>query len=500
MDVSQTSPGGTASNPPTTTTTQPVPPAQGQYLGRDVTSPAGSLSTPGMAPVSPHASATVAPSTLPLSPARVSALSEASKTHTGRQGISVVVNKTHVIVDDAEGKNLYTVAKKDTKKKPLISYLNLAALAICQQPDRKANIEQIVSWVKNKIPYFTEMDDTHTRFRIASTLNDNRREFKTETKRSGKNQVKFWALKDEEKYFESAGICPTSLAKRNLTKYSSDCPPAIASTLSATSDSGSSAIQQGVSVNIGGTDILVKGADGETLYTVTKGSVVAPPSTTPSCLAALAICDHKNKKATAREIVSWVKRHIPFYANRNYESLRSTIFRYVSTDTFKKSPYSDTLDRPHFWQLVDETAYFEGIKERPASPESQPPAAKKSRFQPESEGSAGTLSISDVPMPPPYSFAGGSLTVSQQPERAYPEPAIPSPYQPARPEAYLRPPPLYPFPERDPVSDPLPFLGTADPLLSAASVGFPYGQESSSFTDSSFSPYDPPVVVTTTNS
>ena len=553
MDVFQTSPGAALNPLPTTTGAQPVPSTQGQFLGRAVTSPPDTLSTPGMAPVSPHASATVARSTSQLSPARVSAPGGAtcSGTPTGQRGISVVVNGTHVVVDNHTGDNLYTVPIGDSTTKPLISNLNLAALAICHRTDKKATIEQIVSWVKTFFPYYAQnYKDLESGIKFA--LNKYRHEFEAKTKRSGESLIETWKLKDEGRYFKYAGASPDSLAKRNLKKYSSDCAsslPAIPSALDTASGSGASAVQQRVSVRMDNRDIFIEDARGETLHTISKGSTNEMPSTTLACLIGLAIFHHNEKTATAQDITGWFKHHIPFYANEHDEALQPRICRELSTykQIFKKLPYSPKKKKPYFWQLADEAAFFKGTKTKqpfikrkrhtPATPKIQPPAAKKSRSQPGS--SAGTFSISDSSaggylQPPPYSFAGGSLTASQQPvstglipplphlssgeypvdQPAWPGSSHPGPglspsfqqgypgseYQSAGPGAYWRSLPPYPFPGEGPISDPQPFPGTVYPMPPAALGSYPYGQGSDPYANPAFPPGYPPVVVTTTNS
>ena len=586
MDVFQTSPGGAASNlPPTTTGTQPVPATQGQYFGHDVTSHPGSLSTQGMAPVGSHASAMVFPSTSQSLPARVSALSEASGISTRQQGISVTVNDTHVVVKNGSGETLYSVAKGDSNNKPRICMRNLAALAICQHAGKEASIEQIVSWVKKNIPYHKA--NKHLRGSIRSAMDLSRENFEAKktvcsvgSKKVGPWKVKVekkverWKLKNEKEYFENSGlnkpssVCPGSLPAPGISPVSSDTSemassasrqhyPATTSALGTASGSGVSAMQQVISIEIGNSDILIKNADGTTLHSVTKGSADTMPSTFKVCLIAMAICYHGNK-ATIEQITSWLKTHIPYYEKRPRSDLAILVSNEISfyknnKNIFQKIPYSADQKKPCFWQLVDEKAYFQGtgtnpptfrnIKKRSASATSkrQPPAAKKSRSQPESERSAGALSISnaligDHRQLPQYPFAEGSLTASHQPASTGPIPpvshqfsqeyrvlrgqsvlpvsfhpgsATPASfppeypggrYQPAGPGAYPEPPPPYPFSGGHPVSYPQSFPGTVDPVPSAAFGDFPYGPEPASLTGSALPPYYPPVVVTTTNS
>ena len=576
MDAFQRLPGGAVPNPLSTTTgTQPAPSSQGQYLRHDVTSPPGTPSTPGMAPVSPHAR-----STSQLSPARVSALSGAtgSGTSTGQQGISVAVNDTGVVVKNGSGETLYSVAKGDSRTKPDISVLNLAVLAICQQPGKKATIRQMAAWVKKNIHYYE--DDVNVEARIYSALMLRQTEFQTEIKGSGESRVKFWALKDEETYFKYAGPFPHDLSRRKIMKCSSvnpdprpapgispvsfdtpatgsqtslQPPPATASAPEAASGSGTSAIQQRLSVTIGLNDILLKDSNGKVVFRVLKGDAKNRPSTSQIRLIAVAICHQDNKKATARQIVLWLKNHIPHYEKKQYDEIQLMVSRELSywKNIFKSIPFSADKVRPYFWQLINETAYFQGSKttkspsnsqkKRPASatPESQPPAAKKRHSQPEI--SAGTLSVSDAPMgghlqplqhldfseyssaashqpastgpipPVSYLFSGEHPVQRDQPvgpESFYPGPAIPSSfpphypgvrYQPAGPGAYPGPPPPYPFSGGDPMSYPQPFPGTVYPMPPAAFGDFPYEPEPGSFTDSALPPYYPPVVVTTAN-
>ena len=576
MDAFQRLPGGAVPNPLSTTTgAQPAPSSQGQYLGHDVTSPPGTLSTPGMAPVYPHASAMVSPSTSQPSPARVSALSGTSGTSTGQQGISVTVDNTNVVVKNGFGETLYSVAKGDKKNKPKISMLNLAGLAICQQPGKKATIKQMASWVKEYIPYSYK----DTECGIKSALIGYQCEISAKTEGSGKSQVRLWALKDEEEFFQYAGSSSDNLSKRVLKKHKSVCPgpltapgvspvlfdttgtdsppppqryPTMASYLGTASGSGASARHQGISVKIGEGNILIKDANDQILHRVIVGSADEGTTTSQVCLTALAICYQNDKKATASQITLWLQKHIPSCTNKQYGKVLKTVTNelHFYKTIFRQSPRSASQHGPVNWELIDETAYFLGTETKPpifknfkrsfasAALESQPPAAKKSHYQPES--SAGTLSASDVSMGGPLQpfvppFAGGSSTASYHPastgpippvsylfsgeypvprdqpvgpESFYPGPATPAPfpqhypgvrYQPAGPGAYPGPPPPYPFSGGHPVSYPQPFPGTVYPMPSAAFGDLPYEPEPGSFIDSALPPYYPPVVVTTAN-